>query len=596
MEHAMAAEEARRRLAVILAADVVGFSRLAESNESAAVAALAALRRQVVDPAVAAAGGRIFKSTGDGVLVVFSSAVEAVACAIAIQRRVELDADSAVPRLVLRIGIHVGDVVVQGDDLLGDGVNVAARIEGEAPPGGIALSQDVWRFVEGKTEIPFEDLGERRLKNIARPLRIHVARIAPDIDLESTPALALPDRPSLAVLPFENLGGEALADAALCDGLTEDLITDLSRFKSLFVIARNSSFVYRGRAQDIRRVGRELGVRYVLEGSLRWLGDRIRINAQLIDATDGHHVWADRYDGSADGMFAIQDEVVRSIAGHLVQQLEYAEIAEAKRRPPGSLKAYSLWLEGTEHHSLGTMEAHAKARALYESALGVDPGFARAHAGLAELAYLDTFVAKWGMDRRSAIETALAHAERAVALDPHDAHPNLVLGWTRMMQRHFDRARMHWDKAARLNPNDADIAMSRATALAFLGEPEKGLEIAAMARRLNPFAPDWYLSDEAVIRFIGRDPQGALAIYDAMGELYPHSILWRVAAAAHVGRADEAQSLTAIFAQRAARLWVGDPAAGPADYARWLVGGFPFRRRADADYLSAGLTAAGIFG
>ncbi len=588
------ADKAKRRLAAILAADVVGYSRLAETDETATVAALAALRRGHIDPAVAEHGGRIFKTTGDGILAEFDSAVQAVACAIAIQRGSGPGGDKQAKRLVLRIGIHAGDVLVSGDDLLGDGVNIASRIEGEAPPGGIAITDEVWNFVDGKVSIVFEDRGMRRLKNISRPVRIRTVEISSPVEPVVGLGLPLPDRPSLAVLPFDNLGGNKGAAPALCDGLTEDLITDLSRFRQLFVIARNSSFVYRGRAHDVRRIGQELGVRYVLEGSLRWIGDRIRINAQLIDTADGHHVWADRFDGSAEGLFAIQDEVVRNIAGHLVQHLEHAELAAAKRKPPESLKAFSLWLEGTEHHSFGTIDAHEKARSLYEAAIEVDPAFARAHAGLSELAWLDTFLANWGRDRRAAIENAADHAERAVALDPHDAHPHVVLGWVRMMQHRFDRARKHWETATQLNPNDADIAMARATALAFLGDPAGALAVAATARRLNPYSPDWYLADEAVIRFIGRDPAGALAIYDAIGELYPHSILWRVAAAAHAGRRDEAHRLADEFAARARRLWVAEPTAMRADYARWLFEGFPFSQPDDAAYLAAGLAEAGL--
>lgn len=587
------ADKAKRRLAVIMAADVVGFSRLAEKDETATVAALAALRRNLIDPAVTEHGGRIFKTTGDGVLAEFGSAVQAVICAVDIQRGIGPGGDPDAKRLVLRIGIHVGDVLVSGDDLLGDGVNIASRIEGEAPPGGIAITEDVWNFVDGKVPINFEDRGIRRLKNISRPVRVRTVEVSSGIEPVVGLGLPLPDRPSLAVLPFDSLGGKDTA-SALCDGLTEDLITDLSRFRQLFVIARNSSFVYRGRAHDVRRVGQELGVRYVLEGSLRWIGDKIRINAQLIDAADGHHVWADRFDGSAEGLFAIQDEVVRNIAGHLVQHLEHAELAAAKRKPPESLKAFALWLEGAEHHSFGTIDAHEKARRLYEAAIELDPGFARAHAGLSELAWLDTFIASWGKDRSPAIERAATYAERAVTLDPHDAHPHVVLGWVRMMQRQFDRARKHWETATQLNPNDADIAMSRATALAFLGDPASALAAAATARRLNPYAPDWYLADEAVIRFIGRDPEGALAIYDAMGELYPHSILWRVSAAAHAGRQAEAAHLAASFSARASQIWVGDPSAGPAEYARWLSQGFPFSERSDADYLAAGLAKAGL--
>lgn len=594
----MTTTETRRRLAAILAADAVGFSRLIEVDEDGTIAQLERHRRDHIDPMVARYGGRIFKTLGDGLLVEFASVVEAVRCALLIQdgmtKRLAGIAEDR--RIRFRIGVNLGDVLAVGDDLLGDGVNVASRIEALAEPGGVVLSDDACRHVAGKLPAELQDLGEHRLKNIARPVRLFGARLigaeAPVLR-GARGALHLPDRPSIAVLPFENMSADP-GQTIVCDGITEDIITDLSRFHGLFVIARDSSFVYRSRPVEIRRVGRELGVRYVLDGSVRRARDKIRITVQLIEAEDGQQLWGERYDRSIEELFAVQEEVARAIVGRLAKHLEKAEVQKLRRKPPESLQAYELWLAGAELHELGTTEAHAEARALYEKSLAIDPGFARAHAGLAELCYMSTVVADWGVAREPAYDQALEHARKAVELDAVDAHSHVILAWAYMVRREFDRARKHWQMAGELNPNDADIAMSRATAMMFLGEPQHGLEIAEQAMRLNPFCPDWYLSDKAVIQFGARDYVAALAIYDSMGELYPHSIVWHAAAAGHGGKPAEATRLLERFMQRAQELWVGDAAAKPADYARWLIAGFPFRRPEDAAHLAAGLSRAGL--
>ncbi len=417
-------------------------------------------------------------------------------------------------------------------------------------------------------------------------------RIAAGGAARSAPSIA-PEKVAIAVLPFENLSGDPEQDF-FSDGISEDIITELSRFRELQVIARKSSFQFRGTAPDIKDLARKLGIQFVVEGSVRKLGPRVRVNVQLVDVATTSHVWADRYDRDLVDVFNIQDDITRMIVGRLVRQLEQEELERAKRKHPASLKAYELWLTAVELHERGAAEAHDQAKELYERALEVDPKFARAHAGLAELMYLDWLLRGWGLASTGTQIEALTHARRAVECDPNDAEGHAVLGWAHLMRREFERARRHLDMAIELNPNDADICMSRANALAFLGEPKAALEATALAMRLNPYCPDWYVSDKAVIHFIAGNPEAALAIYDEMGELYPHTVIWRIAAAAQAGRLDEARSRAAEFAAKAKRLWEGDPAAGPADYARWLVDELPFRHEADAERLCQGLRAAGL--
>ncbi|WP_151114734.1 adenylate/guanylate cyclase domain-containing protein [Hypericibacter adhaerens] len=594
----MAMNETRRRLAAILAADVVGFSRLIQLDEDGTVAALTRHRREIIDPLIASHGGRVFKTMGDGLLAEFASVVEAVRCAVAIQEQIahhnrELPAER---RLEFRVGINMGDVLAVADDLLGDGVNIASRIEAVAAPGGVVLSDDAMRQVAGKVPFAFTDLGQHRLKNIARPLQLHALDL---VRSEAPPnrngkrELALPDRPSIAVLPFDNLSSDP-AQAMLCDAIAEDIITDLSRFHSLFVIARDSSFLYRNRPADVRQIGSELGVRYLLEGSLRRAGGKIRVTVQLIETATSHHVWAERYDRNAAELFALQDEVTHAIVGRLVSRLQRADLEIARRKPPDSLQAYEYWLAATMAHELGTPDGHAEAKALYEKALAADPRYARAHAGLAELCYMELLVGAWGQPREPLLEEALQHARKSVELDESDAQPHVILGWVHMMRREFDRAVKHWTIADELNPNDAEVAMSRATAHGFLGEPEKGLEIAELAMRLNPYCPDWYLSDKAVIHFIARQYEPALAIYGSIGELYPHSALWHAAAAAMSGRLEEARGQADAFLAQARQCWAGDPKATPADQVNWLVDSLPFKREEDLAHFRDGLRRAGL--
>jgi TolB-like protein/class 3 adenylate cyclase len=351
LEAALAGERVERRLAAVLAADVVGYSRLMGANEVGTLAALKSHRREVIDPAIAEYGGRIVKTTGDGVLVEFPSAVHAVTCAMIVQQKMSARNANAAISIAFRIGINVGDIIIDEGDIFGDGVNVAARVEGECTPGGVCLSGTAFEHVRGKTDFEFDDLGEKALKNIDRPVRLFAVRSGEPLAAVSAKPTAgadapmLPDKPSVAVLPFQNMSGDPDQEY-FADGMVEDIITALSRFKSLFVIARNSSFTYKGKAVDIKQVGRELSVRYVLEGSVRKIGGRVRITGQLIEAATNRHLWADKFDGDLEDVFGLQDQVTMSVVSLIAPKLEQVEIERARQKATESLDSYDCYLRG----------------------------------------------------------------------------------------------------------------------------------------------------------------------------------------------------------------------------------------------------------
>ena len=377
----MAEERFQRRLAAILSADVVGYSRLMGIDEAGTLARLKALRRNLIDPQIAAHSGRIVKLMGDGVLVEFGSAVDAVACAIKIQKHLGgHDADGAEANPIqLRIGINVGDIIIDDNDIFGDGVNVAARLEGIAEPGGVCISDDAYRQVRGKIEMACDDMGPQALKNIAEPMRAWRVKLGDQsaamaqagLPANQAPALALPEKPSIAVLPFQNMSADPEQEY-FADGMVEDIITALSRFKSLFVIARNSSFTYKGKAVDIKQVGRELGVRYVLEGSVRKAGGNVRITGQLIDSDTGSHLWADRFDGSLEDVFELQDQVTTRVVSAIAPKITEAEIERARRKPAGSLDGYDLYLRALPLSHQFTPESLGEAVAVLRKALAIE--------------------------------------------------------------------------------------------------------------------------------------------------------------------------------------------------------------------------------
>src|SRR6266852_128773 len=383
----MAEARVQRRLAAILAADVAGYSRLMGADEEGTLAALKELRRELADPKIKEHRGRIVKTTGDGLLVEFASVVDAMRCAVEVQQGMA-ERNAGVPeerRLQFRIGINIGDIIKDGRDIYGDGVNVAARLEALAEPGGICVNRVVRDQVRDKLDFAFEDAGEQRVKNIARPLRVYrvrTDRVVGEARSTAQPPLALPDKPSVAVLPFTNMSGDPDQEF-VSDGIAEDVITALSRYPSLFVIARNSCFTYKGRAVDVKQVGRELGVRYVLEGSLRKAGNRIRVTAQLVEAETGKHVWAERYDRNLADIFALQDEITGAVTIAIAPAIAHAEQQRAMRKPPGSLDAWSAYQRGLWHLAKFSLEGNALSEKFFQRAVDLDPTFAGGYRGLA---------------------------------------------------------------------------------------------------------------------------------------------------------------------------------------------------------------------
>src|SRR5665213_184424 len=417
-----------RRLAAILAADVAGYSRLMGADEEGTLARLKACRKALVDPKIAEHRGRIVKTTGDGMLVEFGSAVDAVRCAVEVQRAMGLSNVDVpqIKRIEFRIGIHVGDIIIDDDDIFGDGVNIAARLEGIADAGGICISDDAHRQIRGKTEIAYDDMGHQSLKNIAEPMRAWRARPAASATPASvvvverpayTPSLALPDKPSIAVLPFQNMSGDPEQDY-FADGMVEDITTGLSRIKWLFVIARNSSFTYKGKAVDVRQVGRELGVRYVLEGGVRKTGNRVRITAQLVEAENARHLWADRFDGALEDVFDLQDQITERVVGIVEPSLQRSEIERSRRKPPENLDAYDLFLRALPHMTSVMPEEARIAAGFLGRALELDPGYAAARALLAwchEICFM-----RGGFDDADRI-AGLDHARASIASGTDDA-------------------------------------------------------------------------------------------------------------------------------------------------------------------------------
>jgi len=470
-----------RHLAAILAADVAGYSRLMGEDEEGTLARLNAHRRELIDPMVAEHHGRIVKTTGDGLLIEFPSVVEAVSCALAVQRAM-VERNAATPeekRITFRIGVNLGDIIVEDGDIYGDGVNIAARLEGIAEPGGICISDDAFRQVRAKVEAEFADIGEQSLKNIARPIRVYRIPIAENA---TAPTLPLPDKPSIAVLPFANLSGDPEQEY-FADGMVEEIITALSRIRWLFVIARNSSFTYKGQAVDVKQVGRELGVRYVLEGSVRKAGGRVRITTQLIDAETGAHLWADRFDGRLEDVFELQDQVAISAAGVVEPTLQAAEIRRSAQRPTKDLTAYDLYLRALPYWDSHEKDGLAQAAEYLGQAIERDPQYGPALA-------------------------LMAHCY--VQLDN--------AGWREINQRRgIDLAR----QALRSAPEDPEVLARAAIALGYFGEDiNAAIGLVDRSLTLNPsFAHGWYWS--GVLRnWLGR-PDLALDHFETFLRLSP---------------------------------------------------------------------------
>jgi TolB-like protein/class 3 adenylate cyclase len=491
----LSSEPVERRLTAILAADVAGYSRLIGADEEGTLAQLKAFRKTLVDPTIAKHRGRIVKTTGDGMLVEFASAVDAARCAVEVQRGMA-DENTEIPqakRIEFRIGIHLGDIIIDDNDIFGDGVNIAARLESIAVPGGISISRAVHDQVRDRINVCFDDKGEIALKNIARPVQVFAVSGAKEskttVSPESKPVLALPDKPSIAVLPFTNMSGDPEQDY-FADGMAEDIITALSHFKALFVIARNSSFTYKGRAVDVTQIGRELGVRYVLEGSVRKAANRVRITGQLVDTSTGAHLWADRFDGGVGDIFDLQDQVTESVVGAIAPAVEKAEIERVKRKPTESLDAYALYLRGSaKYHQFSNRQANDEALRLFYSAIELDPDFASAY-GRAAACYVQARGEGWISVTQNEIAEVARLAQRAVELDKDDAIALTASGQAlAFVVRDLGAGAALIDRALVLNSNLAEAWHFGGWVKNWLGEPASAIERFTRAMRLNPLDP-----------------------------------------------------------------------------------------------------------
>ena len=580
-----------RRLAAVLMADVVGYSRLMEADEAGTLAALKQRRIAIFEPIVRDHGGRIVKLMGDGALVEFASAVNAVAGALELQRRMA-EADAPLPadrRIALRIGINLGDVIGDGGDIYGDGVNIAARLETLAEPGGICITANVCDEVRGKLAAAFEDLGEQQVKNLTRPVRAYRVRKA-DASAAASPARplpSLPDKPSIAVLPFENMSGDQDREY-FADGMVEDIITELARLPWLFVIARNSSFTYKGRAVDVKQVGRELGVRYVLEGSVRRAGRRVRIIGQLIDAATGAHLWADRFDGELADVFDLQDRVTASVVGVIAPRLEQAEIERAKRKPTDSLSAYDYHLRGMAAFHRFSRAGNAEALALFTRAAELDPDYGLAYA-MAARCYLQRKGFGWADDPAAEVTETRRLARRAIDLGRHDAvclaHAGSALV---VVAGELDQGAALLDEALALNQNLAWVWHFSGLAKVYLGEPETAIEQTMHAMRLSPHDPHTFAMELVIAQghfFLGRAVEASDWAESALRRR-PDFLVAACIAAAAAAHADRPEA--------AARALEQVRALAPQLRLGTLPGFLPFRRERDFARWADGLRLAGL--
>jgi TolB-like protein/Tfp pilus assembly protein PilF len=500
-------------------------------------------------------------------------------------------------RIIMRIGVNLGDVVVDGDDLLGEGVNVAARLEQLCPPGNVLISGSACDQLAGRLADCFEYAGEQQLKNIERPVKVYC------LSKEGSPPVfssnSRQDKPIVAVLAFDNMSLDA-DQVYFSEGITEDVITELSRFRELTVIARNSTFAFRGQNMDVRQIARMLGANYVVDGSVRRAGDRVRVTAQLVEAASGTHLWAGRYDRAIQDVFAIQEEISQQIVATVAQHVRDDREVVARRRRPEDMRAYDLFLQAnrlSDDFSPGSQE---RSLSLFERAVKIDPTFARAYSGLA-YAYLSRSTdAGIGAPREKDENRvkALECAERAVALDPQDAKVHCTLGYMCLTWRDFDRGERHLDLARSMNFNDPVIQIIWAWGQGALGSPEKGLEAAQVALKINPHHPSWYNYYLSHILFqLGRYTEAVKLLEHRTIDTptrHPRDMAWKAASYGHLGRIAEARTSGALFTEAVRSMWIGDPAAEIRDYVDWVVDVAYLRELKDSDRLRAGLRLAGL--
>jgi TolB-like protein/class 3 adenylate cyclase len=587
-------ERVERRLAAVLAADVAGYSRLMGVDEEGTLARLKEIRKTIVDPMIAAHRGRIVKTTGDGVLVDFVSAVDAARCSVEIQRGMAAQNADVPPdiRIEFRIGIHIGDIIIDDNDIFGDGVNIAARLEGVAEPGGVCISDDAQRQIRGKVDMTFDDIGPKNLKNIVEPVRAW--RLRPSgggtnalikSPSESASPLALPDKPSIAVLAFQNMSGDPDQEY-FADGIVEDIITALARMPWFFVVARNSSFTYKSRAVDLKQVGRDLGVRYILEGSVRSAGNRVRVTGQLIDAVTGTHLWAERFDGNLKDVFDLQDQMTSGIVAALTPKLEQAEIERAKRKPTESLTAYDCYMRGLTCFHRGSRQSLIDALQMFDRAIELDPGFASAY-GMASWCCIIRNNNGWLPDTE--VERLTSLARKAGRLGKDDP---IALGVSGVVLAQIEgdltAGSALLDRALMLGPSLAAVWHLSGWVRLYLGQAKNAIEHMKRALRLNPLDPLRYAEQSglAAAYFLdGQYDKAATWADRALHEQPNYTAAIRMAAASYAlaGQTAKAKSYMARMLE-----------IDPSLRASKLTGIVPFRGKADAARYVDGLRQAGL--
>jgi adenylate cyclase len=580
----------RRRLTAIMAADVVGYSRLMGQNELGTLAQLKECRSEVINPSLSRFGGRIVKVMGDGLLVEFSSVVDAVESALDFQAAMAKRNDGIPPtnRMSLRVGVHLGDVIVEDDDIYGDGVNVAARLEGLSEAGGICVSEDVYRQVRGKVDVDFNDLGSQTVKNIAEPVRAFRIAIASRSRAmawsDTGPTLPATDKPSIAVLPFVNISGDTTQEY-FADGMTEDIITSLSKLSQLMVIARNSSFTYKGRAVRVQQLAQELGVAYVIEGSVRKAINRVRITAQLIDCARGTHLWAERYDRELTDLFAIQDEVTGEIVRAMALTLTSDEHRRLARKEPTNLEAYDCLLRAREQWWRLTREGTKSAEAMLQRAITLDPDFSTPYAWLSYVR-VQEYINGWRIESDDPLTQCRDLAKKAVALDQTDPDAHNALACAYLWLRHHDMAIAQYNHTIALDPNNARAHVEIGWVLHYAGRSAEALEPITRGMRLDPQYPDAYLHILAQVHFRLHRFGDATALLKRRIIRKPDTDISRVLLAAtygYVGRVDDAKVQ-----------WADALAANPNFSLQQREQVLPYKDPADFQQIVEGLRKAGI--
>jgi adenylate cyclase len=580
----------QRRLAAVLAADVVGYSRLMEVDETGTLARLKTVRLELIDPAIVRCKGRIIKTTGDGILVEFQSVTEALRCAVDFQERMaRRNRDMAASRALLyRIGINLGDVIVEEDgDIFGDGVNVAARLESIADPGGICVSAAVRDQIADRLAIGFQDLGEQQVKNITRPIRVF--KVVLDVETKAPAASAGAEaspqvsvrKPSIAVLPFPNMSGDPEQEF-FADGLTEDIITELSRFRQLLVISRNAVFVHKGKPVKAQQIAREFGVDYVVEGSVRKAADRVRVTVQLIDGETETHLWAERYDRKLEDIFAIQDEVTSSIAATLFGRVEAARHDRVQRKPTDSMAAYECVLTGKVLHHWSNHEANMRAIRMLNRAIELDPNYAHAHAWKACVTG-QAWLNGWSEDPAASLRVIAEELQVALSLDDNDADVHRILAAVKLNFNEHDKAIYHQGRALELNPNSDLIVVQQGELLTWLGRPTEGIEWIRRAMRLNPYHPERFWNHLGRAQYTGRCYADAIGSFSKLTKPDHAHHAFLAAASAQLGNQVSAAAHAREVLARQENFTVGA-----------FLQTLHYQQPSDTEHVRAGLLKAGL--